>query len=796
MTAAVTECPTTCAPDARREALCLHCEQPVGGSRWTPFCCLGCRSVHHLLQRAGLTRYYDLRGEAGVPAPDPALGPVDRTWLAPYLERLASSAGAERIELGIQGVHCSACVWLLQTLFERIPAGGRIVVNPSLGRLDLLVGPDFPLREYVEEAEAFGYRLGPATAEEPRESDGLLLRAAFAIALAANVSFYAAAIYLGLDSGPLFVWLSRLSYAAAALSVLVGAPVFARGAFESLRRGILHLDLPITVGVGLAFAGTTWSFFAGDGRAAYVDTVTAFMALMLVGRFLQRRMVERNRRELLADPGMDALRSRRLDGESVTLVPATSVRRGDRLRIVPGDFVPVAATLDGDEASLSLAWIDGESAARSFACGASVPAGAFNVGDRALTVLAEEDFSASEIARLLGTQRLLDAKEDAPWWQRIGGPYVVFVLAVAVAGFALWYEPGQSPVAALEVATSILVVTCPCAFGIALPLAYERIVTELRRLGVFVREPTFFARALRVRTIVFDKTGTLTTGRLRLENERALDALDPAELVALHAMVARTGHPKALAVLDALRGRELEPSVAVDVRELPGRGVWMSLDGRVHRLGAPGWAGSTSDPSVDLVYAVDGAVRLELRTTEDARPEAREELARLGSRYRLFIASGDRRERVRALAAQVGVPEERAFGGLEPQDKARLIASKAPQETLMVGDGLNDAPAFSLALASATPSVERPFIASRSDFYFLTPGLEAIARALHGARRLAKSVRVNLAFAVLYNFTVVALALAGLMRPWLAAILMPASSLVTTALTLHLTRLGSNPWRS
>ncbi len=777
-------------------ATCLHCGQPYGASRFRPYCCLGCRSVRGLLESSGLLRFYELRGEAGVPAPEPPTTPPDRAWLEPIAARVSSSDGPVAISLGVQGVHCAACVWVLQTLFERTGHGGRIEVNPALGRIELLVGKELALDAYVESVEALGYRLGPPSDEPERSSDGLLLRAVLCLALAANGSFFAAAIYLGLAEGLLFDWLSRLSYAAAAIAFVVGAPVFARGALEALRRRVLHLDLPITVGVALAFAGTTWSFFAGEGRAAYVDTVTAFIGLMLLGRFLQRRVVERNRRELLAEPGLDALRSRRLDGATASLVPTTTIRRDDRLRIVPGDFFPVAARLEGSDATLSLAFIDGESAPRVFAEGTRAPAGAFNVGDHAVDVRAEEDFSASQVARLLGTRPRADRAEDAPWWQRIGGAYVVFVLAAAGAGFLLWFTPGESPVAALEVATAVLVVTCPCAFGIALPLAYERIVAELRRVGVFVREPSFFARARKVRTIVFDKTGTLTTGRLRLERPEALDTLSQDERAALHAMVSRTSHPKALAVLDALDERGPAASIAAEVREVPGRGLVARIHGREHRLGAPGWAAAGPAPGADVVYAIDGAARLALATAEDLRPEARAELARLAGRYDLHVASGDREERVRVLARAAGIPEVHAHGDLDPDAKARFVAAHRPEETLMVGDGLNDAPAFAVALASATPSVERPFLASRADFYFLTPGLEAVAHALRGARVLAKSVRANLAFAVAYNVAVVALAFAGLMRPWLAAILMPASSLASTMLTLRLTRLGRNAWKS
>src|SRR5690606_15176208 len=255
--------------------------------------------------------------------------------------------------------------------------------------------------------------------------------AVFCLVLAGNSMVYAAAIYLGLEDGRLYDWLTRLGYGAAALSVLVGGPVFFRSAFEAVRRGILHLDVPISLGLGLAFLGSSWSFFYGDGRSAYVDTVTAFIALMLLGRWLQQRMVDRNRRELLRDPGLDGLQSRRLEGGVPTLVPSRSLAKGDRVRVVPGDFVPVAGEVVDGVAECSLTFIDGESAPRGFALGAAIPAGAFNVGEHAFTLVASEAFSASEVARLLSASRAPEDPKSAPFWQRIGGPYIALVLASA-----------------------------------------------------------------------------------------------------------------------------------------------------------------------------------------------------------------------------------------------------------------------------------------------------------------------------------------------------------------------------
>jgi P-type Cu2+ transporter len=776
-------------------AKCAHCLQPIPAGRDDGYCCRGCKAVAGLLRAARLERYYDLRRGPGVPVAEMAEGPRDRKWLEPIAEKLGASEGPAHVALDLQGVHCTACVWLIETLFDR-RASGTIEINPALGRAELRIDPSFPLEEFIDDVESFGYRVSePNGEEEHLASDALLIRAGIALALAGNGMLLSAAIHLGLDSGVVYEWAREISFFAAVIAVFVGAPVFVRSAWAGLRRGVLHLDLPIALGMGLAFFGSAWSY-ATEGQANYVDTLTVFVALMLLGRFLQTRVLERNRRELLRDRGVAGLLTRRVREGRAELVPCVEIEPGDVLMLSPGDLVPVDASLLDAAASFSFDWIDGESRPRAMRRDARVPSGALLASDSAVRVEAKEPFATSEVRSLLeGTSARGedDARDLAGLPKNIGGIYVSFVLAAAaVAAMVSWLR-SDDLVLTLEIATATLVVTCPCAFGIAVPLAYEIVQSQLRRAGVFVRRSSVFQRALGIRRVVFDKTGTLTTGRLEIADAAPLRALDDRSRHQLYALAARSSHPKSRALARALEdGWALSLDPDHQVTESMGRGLTLALDESAHRLGEPSFA--LDDPQeaamlasngADLVYSVDGRRVLALETHEALRPEAARELDSLErAGLATYILSGDRASRCASIGASIGVPADRIFAEQSPEQKERFIEENDPSSVLMVGDGLNDARALARAGCSGTPSIERPFTAARCDFYFISPGLEAISRLLESSARLAKVVRADLLIALVYNTAAVSLAIAGLMRPWLAAILMPASSLGTIAFTV------------
>ncbi len=813
MVATLSASPALASPPAARahprtRKVCLHCGLDVGAGGDGEFCCPGCSAVYALLHGEGLDRYYDLRGARGVPIADARAARRDAKWLELVEGQVRASEGAARVALDVQGLHCVGCVWLIDELFERAsaaPAGAQaqsIEVNPALGRVSLVVRPDFDLRGFVASVERFGYLFGPPVkgALSGGASRDLLWRMGVCAAIAMNSMIFAIPLYAGLESGVVFRLFTSLNLGLGALAVLVGGTVFFRSAVRALRHGVLHLDMPIALGIALAFAGSVHSYLAQGSRAAYFDTLDIFITLMLLGRWMQERAVERNRAWLLASDGSEGLLARRLSGGKVDLVRCAELRVDDTLLIAPGDLVPVEARLDAGAATFSLDWILGESRPRRYEAGQLVPAGAFAAGNEAVVLTAATAFADSPLRELLRSPDHADeGARTTRWFQRLSRLYVAGVLSIAAGGFAAWWACTGDLSRAMSVTTAVLIVTCPCAFGIAAPLAYEMVQAGLRRAGLFVRRASFLDRAADVRRVVFDKTGTLTTGALVLEDPAALAALDPRDRGALYDLVARSGHPKSAAIREALHAGDVALDPLARVLEHPGKGLELERGGRRYRLGEPGWAapGAAQDGVPDLSLSVDGAQLAAFTTAERLRPDAAREVQELSADgVEVWLLSGDAQQRVDAAAAACGIAKGRAVGEQSPRGKASFLDAHDRHDTLFVGDGVNDTLAIDHAHVSGTPAVDRPYVPARADFFFVTPGLSPVRLALRSSRALAQVVRFDLAIALLYNAGAIGLALAGRMSPLLCAVLMPLSSLTTIAATVVALSPRSRLWRS
>jgi Cu2+-exporting ATPase len=793
-------------PPAARTA-CLHCGLPVvpaGAGRHGDFCCSGCEAVYGLLHREHLGRYYALRGARGVPALASAGVRRDTKWLELLEARLAAAGGHARLALDLQGLHCVGCVWLIEELFAREPGTSRILVNPALGRVDLWVSRDFALRRFVEHVEAFGYRFGPPLKRAPAASRDLVVRLGVCAAIAMNSMIFGIAMYAGLRAGPLFSLFTALNFVLGSLSVAVGGSVFFRSALRGARRGVLHLDLPIALGIALAFAGSTLSYATHRSESSYFDTLDVFIALMLLGRWLQERVLEHNRAWLLASDGAEGLLARRVEGGRVRLVSCAELREGDALLVAPGDLVPTDARLDGDASTFSLDWISGESRPRTYRPGDVVPAGAFATGPNAAALEVVVPFESSPLRDLLRQPERprsggdAEGERSSPWWQALSRVYVTAVLALAAASFAGWWAGTHDLAVALRVTTAVLIVTCPCAFGIAAPLAYEMAQAGLRRHGLFVRRAGFLDRAARVRRVVFDKTGTLTTGVLALSDETPLAALDRRALAALYDLVARSSHPKSAAIREALAPYDLSVTPGARVVEHPGKGIELSDACGCFRLGAPAWAAAAaSHGSGDVAFSRDGHLLASFTTAERLRPDAAHEVRALeDDGHEIWLLSGDAQHRVDAVGAASGIDPRRSIGGCSPRDKARFFEDPAHGDALFVGDGVNDALALDRALVSGTPAVDRPFVPARADFFFVTPGLAPLRLAIRTSRAVAQVVRADLAIALAYNAITVGLAVGGRMSPLACAVLMPLSSLTTIAATVFALSRRSRLWKS
>lgn len=773
--------------EAVARAVCPHCgSRAEPGSRDFPFCCTGCREVYALLDEEGLGRWYDLAGGQGVPVSGGGTRERSWAWLEPLLAETEKGPIC-RLDLDVQGVHCAACVWLMNELYAREGGRGGITVNPALGKVRLTwERGHFDVARFLGAVERFGYRFGPSRKRGEETKRSWPLRIGICAALTMNVMLFSASFYVGLapTDGELFELFTILTVVLSTAVVAIGGWPFFKSAYEGLRRGVLHLDLPIAAGILLAFGTSLVKVRDGRGDLAYFDTVDAFVTLMLVGRWLQERMLDRNRRLLLDEGGADGIHVRREEERRLTVIKAPEVREGDRLVIAPGDLVPVDATLESDAAEISTDWINGESEPRLVAKGDAIPAGSFNASRQALRVTATKGFADSPLPELLRAGAGGGLRPPyARLIEQISRVYVPVVLTLAAAALWWWWPAG--PDKALDVTVAVLVVTCPCALGLATPLAAELALAHLRRQGVFVRAGDLLDRLLRVRKVLFDKTGTVTLGRLELADPAALERLEPVAREALAEMAFRSNHPASKCLAEELSRRGVPTSPDTVVVEKPGLGLELVRGGVTWRLGRATWAAPrASVPDGAPVLARDGEFVATFATRESMRPDAQAEIARLQQGgLEVWLVSGDAPEKVAAAAEALGVPREQALAAQRPEDKAAAVARLDHGNALFVGDGVNDSLAFAAATATGTPAVDRPVMPGKADFFLLGDGLGGIRSLFVTAKGLRRAAERTLLFALFYNVLAVAASFAGLMTPLRAALFMPLSTVTVLALT-------------
>jgi Cu2+-exporting ATPase len=749
--------------------LCSHCGSPaephpirVGDLL---FCCNGCRFVHQWIRSEGLEKFYDLREGPQTPVPSAIFHNQNWAWLNPLM-----CAQSGTFELDVQGMSCLACVWLIQRLFEKHPGAHSLELDLLQGTARLHVHPDtFPVQDFARQLHQLGYRLGPPDSKPSHpESRGLRLRLGVCAALALNAMLFSVPGYCGLDpADPLAVFFAKGSLVCATLSMAIGATYFIQRALQGLRQRIIHTDLPIALGLLAAYLGSIHAWTKGHQAGFYFDFVSIFTFLMLVGRWTHQRSLELNRQRLLQTP------------VSVH-TPACS----EQYRLEPGMVVPVRSRLLSETASFGMEWINGESQTRSALQGGLLPSGAVLLGSKPVTLEALEAWESSLLASLIAPPRRHPQNDTAT--QRFILAYLVAVLAIACLGLAVWLTRGAALPQALQVFISVLVVSCPCASGVALPLLQEVATARMRDSGVFIRESSLWSRLLRVSRIVFDKTGTLTADCLQLTDEASLCLLSPEALQALRTLVCDSLHPVATSLREALAQTALPPSPSHGVQEVTGCGLeFQDSHQALWRLGKATWA-AASNPDLaqnGTVLSRSGTPIATFHFSERLRPDAPEEIAALQRQgLDIQILSGDHPDRVHAMASQLGL-QSQALGAQSPADKASwLLSHQGAQNSLMLGDGANDSPAFAEALCCGTPAVDRGVLEQRADFYYLGRGLEGIRRLWEMARFKRRVVLQILTFTTLYNAGAIGLSLAGRMHPLLAAVLMPASSLATLAI--------------
>ena len=727
----------------------------------------------------------------------PALDAVEDALVfdpGPYVR--ARADGTAELNLVIQNLHCPSCIPQIERPLQRLSGVIEARVNLSTRRLRLRWRPEAAeVGDLVATVAKEGFQVAPfdpvGLSEAQGAQDQALLRAlAVAGFAAANVMLLSVSVWSGLvsDMGPatraLFHWLSALIALPAV--VYAGRP-FYRSAVASLRAGRLNMDVPISLAVLLA-AGMSLFETVRGGDHVYFDAALMLLFFLLIGRYLDLRARGKARSAAENLMLLRAVAATVIDSDGRRrAVPVAEVRPGMRVAAAAGERIPVDGRIAAGRSEVDTSLVTGESLPRSVSPGAEVFAGTLNLGGplEVEVVAADDDTLLAEIVRLMeaaeqGRARYVRLADRAA---RVYAPVVHLLAAVTFLGWLLFASvPWQE---ALLIAVAVLIITCPCALGLAVPAVQVAAVGRLLRRGVLVKSADGLERLAKADTVVFDKTGTLTLGRPKLANGDRVSA-DDLRLAASIAAASR--HPLARALC-----RAAGPVVATtgQVHEEPGMGLAAVIDGGEARLGNRLWCGVDAEEGTEaeseLWLAGPGRDPVRFAFRDAPRADAAEIVAWLRHRgFDVALLTGDRPAVAREVAESLGI--EQWSAGCTPPDKiARLNALAAEgRKVLMVGDGLNDAPALSAAFVSASPAQAADITQTAADVIVQGEGLAPLAEALRVSVIARRLVIQNFALAFVYNVIAVPLAVAGLVTPLIAALAMSGSSIAVTLNALRL----------
>jgi Cu2+-exporting ATPase len=748
--------------------------------------------AYDAIEALGLGRYYAQRildPALRAPRPEPSESRNFSRFIA------TQSDGSHELTLAIDGLRCGACVWLIESVLAREPGVLRGRVNITTRRLRLVWrGPAERAASLVNTIERLGYRLvpfDPASLAAARDTTGRALIRALAVAgfAAANVMLLSIGIWAGEadgllhDMGPatrdLLHWFSALI--AMPAIAYAGRPFFA-SAFGALRQMRTNMDVPISLGVVLV-TGMSLAQTIQGGAHTYFDSAITLLFFLLIGRVLDHRARGQARataEQLLALRASDVAV---LSADGATERRAQlAVRAGDRVLVGMGERIGADGVVERGTSPLDTSLVTGESLPVAAAPGVQVFAGTLNLGEP-LVVRAAAAGNGTLLAECM---RLIEAAEARRsrfviLADRVARRYAPAVHVAALATFLWWYFVADAPAGtALITACAVLIITCPCALALAVPVVQVIATSGLFRTGVLLKSPTALERLADVDTVVFDKTGTLTEPTMLLQDGAGFD---PDALRVAASLAAASRHPLARSLL-SVSGPVAVPD---DVQEVPGQGIRAGQIRLGNRTFACVGGGDATGP--ELWLSRPGHPPECFRFAEALRTDAvaaLQGLRRLG--LAIHLLSGDRRAAVAPIAAVLGIEEWQA-----QQTPLRKVAAiealvGAGRKVLMVGDGLNDSPSLTAATVSASPANAADISQTIADIVFQGHLLAPVVNMIDIARRVRSVMRQNLVLSIGYNVLMVPLAMAGFVTPWLAAAAMSSSSLLVLANSFRLHR--------
>ena len=698
--------------------------------------------------------------------------------------------GAHRLYLMVDGMRCSSCAWAIESALNVEP-DVHARINLSTKRLVLnWKGDSARANTLITKVAGLGYTFTPfdsgqqKTAEELEEKF-LLKCIAVSGFVTGNLMAFSLALWfstrnsMGGGTRDLMHWVSALVSLPAI--IYAGLPYYI-SAWDVLKRGHANMDVPISLAVLLATGMSLFETFR-HGEYVYFDSAVMLLFFLLIGRYLDKKARGKARaaaQDLLAMmQGSATIR----DGERLRTLPIREIMPGMQLVVAAGEKIAADGVVSSGVSDIDTSMITGETVPQRAEPGIKCFAGMINISaPLEINVSAASEHSLlSDIIRLMENAEQGQAKY-VRLADKVASWYTPVVHILALGTFLGWLAIGLAWQKALLIATTVLIVTCPCALGLAVPAVQVLASSRLFRRGMLLKSGDALERLVDIDTVVFDKTGTLTLGKPQLANR---NDISDQELQLAASLASHSKHPLSRAVASAWQGDTLK----LKVQEEPGNGLASSGV----RLGRRGWCGDATAPTdehLELWLAIDGQKPKRFLFADMLRSDAKQVVKKLMDKgLQLVLLSGDREPVVHMVAQSLGIADFSA--GITPIDKAARIRALAEKgrRVLMLGDGLNDAPSLAAAHVSMSPSSAIDITQNAADIVFQGEKLAPVLEAYFIAKASNRLVKQNFALSFLYNVLAIPLAVLGLVTPLIAAIAMSSSSLLVVANAMRLNRL-------
>lgn len=708
---------------------------------------------------------------------------------SPFIPFIKTHNAQHQLTLSVKGMHCARCIWAIESALEKAPGIIQARVNMSTNRLFISWRGEPELADhYVALVEALGYGLTPfAEQRASQDEDKFLLRcmaiAGFAMG---NIMLISVVLWssnyeiMGLATRDLLHWVSALI--ALPAIIYAGRPFF-NSAYQVLKRGHTNMDVPISLALLLASAMSLFETLH-SGEHTYFDSAVMLLFFLLIGRWLDSRARGKARKNAEQLLNMMQGTATVLENGTKRLIAIADLKEGMEILIAAGEKVPTDAIILHGASEIDTSLVTGETLPRFTKAGDTIYSGTMNLSSPLTCKIlrASEDSLLADIIRLME-----QAEQGRARYVRLADKaaklYTPIVHTLALAAFLGWFFiGGASWQSALLIAITTLIITCPCALGLAVPVVQVLATSWLMKHGILVKSGDALERLARIDTIIFDKTGTLTKGTPTLVGEYPQALLQLAASLCVH-----SHHPYSQAISHAYTGELLSLK---QVEEIAGTGLQANHEGHIIRLGKTTDTHTNkaetnskiTDKTPHIYLTKDDAVLAIFHFTDPLRSDAKQVIHSLHNHHiNTQLLSGDRPEITENIAKTLSIAHW--HGGLMPAEKTKIMQALQQQgaNILMVGDGLNDAPSLAMADISISPASAVDIAQNSADIVFQGEKLAPVLQSWRMARFSTKLVQQNFIMAAAYNCLAIPLAVAGYVTPLIAAIAMSLSSLIVIA---------------